>query len=403
MPVYIRLLNASGRALERAHVAKPELDAGRLIAYAQRRTGLRDWGDESFREGLQRLVTALNEQARLSQVGRIAAYFSLLDLLCVRLRLIEYRRRRSDVAAQRLVAPLFILGLPRTGTTILYELIAHDPAFRSPATWEVARPLPPPAAHTYATDPRIRATDRLLGVLEKLTPGFNAIHAIGARLPQECVYLLASTFHSEQFGYMYNVPDYRKWLLQHDTHAAYQWHAQFLQHLQVDLACERWVLKAPAHLGSLRILFAQYPDARVVWTHREPLQAVTSFASLAYALRSGFSDCIDPVATGEQELAYFAQALRQGLADRDALDPAQFCDVGFDAISTDPLAVIEGIYDHFGLALRDDVHQRMRDYLAAHSRDLHGEHRYCAATFGLDNAQEPPAFAEYMRRFKRWL
>jgi hypothetical protein len=402
-PPYIRLLNTVGRILERAQFAKPELCADQLMVRAQRRTGLHDWGDTSFRTGLQHLTTALHEQARLSQVGRFAAYFNLLDLLCVRLRLIDYRQRRAEVAGQRIVQPLFILGLPRTGTTILYELMAQDPRFRSPATWEVARPLPPPTAQSQHADPRIKAVQRLLAVLEKLSPGFNAIHAIGASLPQECVYLLASAFSSEQFGYMYNIPDYRAWLLQHDMSDAYRWHAHFLQHLQVDLAHEHWVLKSPAHLGSLRFLFAQYPDARVVWTHRRPLQAVTSFSSLTHALRGGFSDRIDPVATGAQELRYFAQAVRLGMADREALDHKQFFDVGFDAICTDPLAVVHGIYQQFGLALSAEAEVRMRDYLRRHPRGLYGEHRYRAETFGLDSVQEASEFGEYLERYGAWL
>jgi hypothetical protein len=362
-----------------------------------------DWGDTSFGAGLERLTTALNTQARLSQVGRLAAYFNLLDQLCVRLQLIEYRQRRSAVAEQKILRPLFILGLPRTGTTILYELIAQDPMFRTPATWEVARPLPPPTSQSHETDPRIKAVDRMVGLLDKLSPGFNAIHAIGGSLPQECVYLLASAFSSEQFGYMYNVPDYRTWLLQHDMSAAYCWHAHFLQHLQVDLHGAHWVLKSPAHLGSLRFLFAQYPDARIVWTHRRPLQAVASFSSLAHALRSGFSDHIDPVATGSQELQYLASAVRQGMNDREALNQRQFIDVGFDAICTDPMSVIRSIYQHFGLGLSATADARMREYLRRHPRGLYGDHCYRAETFGLQPAQEASAFSEYLARYRAWL
>jgi non-ribosomal peptide synthetase component F len=154
-PAYIRLINNIGNLLESVQFAKPQLCAAQLISHAQRKTGLHDWGDESFRAGLERLTTALQQQAQLSQVGRIAAYFNVLDHLCVRLRLLDYRTRRPEVAAQQIRQPLFILGLPRTGTTILHELLAQDPTFRSPASWEVSRPLPPPTAQTYDTDRRI--------------------------------------------------------------------------------------------------------------------------------------------------------------------------------------------------------------------------------------------------------
>ncbi|MEZ5571253.1 MAG: sulfotransferase [Halioglobus sp.] len=402
-PAYIRLLNSAGRVLERAHLVKPELRVQELITQAQQRTGLHHWGDAAFKEGLEQLTTALKEQARLSQVGRIAAHFNLLDHLCVRLRLIDYRRKHAEVAEQQVRNPLFILGLPRSGTTILYELIAQDPQFRSPATWEVARPTPPPRQESYQTDRRIRSVDRLLGLMEKLSPGFRAIHAIGATLPQECVYLMASAFVSEQFGYMYDIPEYRAWVLRQDMSATYRWHAHFLQHLQVGLARDYWVLKSPAHLGALGYLFAEYPDARVVWTHRRPLDAITSFSSLTYALRSGFSSSIDPIATGKQEMQHFAAVVQRGMADRQGLASSQFFDASFNAICTDPLSVIRAIYRHFDLELSTDADRRMRDYLQRRPRDLYGEHHYSPATFGLNSAQEALGYSDYLARYSDWL
>ena len=381
----------------------PELHAEQLIETAERRTGLDSWGDESFRSGLEHLIAALRTQARLSQVGRIVAYFNLLDLLCVRLRLNHYRSERAAVAEQEIHQPLFILGLPRTGTTILHELIAQDPSFRSPASWEVARPLPPPVAAAYTNDKRIASIDRLLGLQEKLAPGFQAIHALGARLPQECVYLLASSFRSEQFGYMYNIPAYRSWALDEDMSSAYDWHARFLQHLQVDTPRERWVLKTPAHLGYLKFLLARYPDASIVWTHRRPLQAVASFSSLACTLRSGFSDHIDPVATGACELQHFSEVTRRGMADRDKLDRGQFVDVSFEAICADPMSVIAGIYDRLGLELSHEARLCMHAYLRRRPRDLYGEHRYSADVFGLDSGGEKQAFGQYLGQYADFL
>ncbi|MGB1140118.1 MAG: sulfotransferase, partial [Halioglobus sp.] len=263
-PLYIRLANHLGTGLAGAGLDIPALDADRLLSRASRKTGLTDFGDESFREGLTRLVDGLSDEAQLSQVGRIVAHYNLVDHLCVRLRLIDYRKHRPEVAQQFIERPVFILGLPRTGTTILFELLGQDPAMRSPASWEVAKPLPPPIANTYNNDKRRRQVARLLPVMEKLAPGFRRIHAVDAHLPQECVYLLASHFMSEQFAYMYNLPSYRQWLLEADMGPAYRWHHDFLQHLQVDCPGDHWVLKSPAHLAYLDTLLAQYPDACVV-------------------------------------------------------------------------------------------------------------------------------------------
>lgn len=399
----IRLINTIGERLERMNFAKPELHADKLISRAQRRTGLDDWGDESFRSGLEHLSASLTAQAQLSQVGRIAAYYNLLDHLCVRLRLNNYRKGRPEVAEQQINRPLFILGLPRTGTTILHELIAQDPCFRSPASWEVSRPLPPPAVHSYNSDRRIAVVDRLLDVLEKLSPGFQAIHAIGAQLPQECVYILASSFISEQFGYMYNIPDYRNWAMDQDMTHAYAWHAQFLQHLQVDTARERWVLKTPAHLAYLKYVLTQYPDASIVWTHRRPLNAIASFSSLACTLRGGFSAHVDPLATGAYEFEHFSKMAQRGMADRQVLDKGQFIDVGFDAICTDPISVISNIYRRLGLELTHEARLSMREYLRRRPRNLYGEHRYSPDTFGLDADLEQQRYSEYLSQYRDFL
>lgn len=389
--------------LARAGYAGPRLDPARLIARAESRTGVGDWGAPSFRAGLVRLCTALEREARLSPLGRVAAYLNLLDHLCVRLRLIDYRSRHPAVAAQRIRQPLFILGLPRTGTTILFELIAQDPSFRAPLSWEVTRPLPPPGLPGPRVDWRRQRVDLAFALLEQLAPGFRTIHAIGARLPQECVYMLAPAFASEQFCYMYDVPGYRDWLAGWDMVDAYRWHAQFLQHLQVGRVPGPWVLKTPAHLAGLPALLAQYPDARIVWTHRRPLQAVASFSSLTSTLRAGFCAPADPLATGGGELRHAARAVDAGLRARAQLgDGSRFVDVGFDAICADPLAVVERIYRHFNLPLTPQARGRMSAYLALRPRNLYGEHRYTPAAFGLRAADEEALFGPYLARFENF-
>jgi hypothetical protein len=398
-PAYIALANAIGRSLQQVGVGWPQLDADTLLHKAERRTGLNNFGDGSFREGLDRLIQALNSQAELSQVGRIAAHFNLLDYLSVRLRLVDSRLRRPEIPAQVISPPLVILGLPRTGTTILYELIAQDPAFRSPASWEVSRPHPPPARNSYSHDPRIAATSKMLNWLERLTPGFKAIHAIGAELPQECVYMLASQFASEQYAYMYHVPAYRSWLLAQDMSAAYQWHARFLQHLQVDFNADRWLLKAPAHLANLKYLAAQYPDASIVWTHRRPLDAVASFSSLVTHLRAGFSDSGDPYTAGQGELLHSAEVVRRGMEDRKSLPEQQIFDASFSRICSDPLAVVGDIYAHFGWILEDSARSRMKSYLEQRPRFLYGEHHYSWEDYGLSAPAEKKLFDEYLIAF----
>ncbi len=384
-------------------IVPPKLDAQLLVRHAERKTALSNFGDPSFRVGLERLTRALGQEAQLTPVGRFIAYWNLLDYLCVRLRLVEARRQRPEIAQQRVQRPLIILGLPRTGTTVLFELIAQDPAMRSPASWEVSQPCPPPQADSYGVDPRIKASDRLLRWSERLAPGFKTIHALGAQLPQECVYILASSFFSEQFGYMYNIPQYRAWLLQQNMTQAYRWHAQFLQHLQVDMPRERWLLKTPAHLANLEELFGQYPDAAVVWTHRRPLHALSSFSSLACKLRSSFSDQIDPLQIGPREFTHYADVVRNGLAQRAQLDDSHFFDVSFEQICAQPLAAVADIYSHFGWQLSTGAKREMQAYLERRPRHLYGIHRYTPETYGLSATSEAAQFSDYCGRFHRFL
>jgi hypothetical protein len=402
-PAYIKLINRIGEQLRTAGYNKPELNTDRLIKQAQKKTGLNDFGDPSFRDGLEILTGELNEQAQLSQIGQIASYFNLLDSLCVRLQLIDFRGRRPQVTRQSIKRPLFITGLPRTGTTILYELIAQDPSFRSPASWELTRPIPPPKEASYKSDKRIRSVDRQLALAEKLSPGFRAIHAIGAELPQECVYILASHFISEQFGYMYNIPKYRSWALNQAMTASYRWHANFLQHLQVDFGADHWVMKAPAHLAYLKYLVAQYPDAAIVWTHRRPLDTITSFSSLVCTLRSGFSNTINPLAIGQHEMQHFSKIATMGMSDRSALDDRQVFDVSFSALCSDPISVIASLYEHFEMQLSCYAESQMRNYLRQRPRHLYGEHAYSSEDFGLDRTQERELYSLYLSRFDEYL
>ncbi len=401
-PVAIKLINRLGRGLKKLGIEKPPLlPTDTIIRQAKKQTGLNDFGDESFTPALEKLAQSLEMEARLSQLGRFAVYGMLLDNLKLRLRLTEYRKQRPEIALQQITRPLFVVGLPRTGTTILYELLAQDPAHRSPSTWEVAQPIPPAQRQTFHTDPRIAEVEKSVAKMELLAPGFQSIHAMGATLPQECVALLAPHFISDQFGVSFHIPEYRHWTLKQDMTAAYQWHQQFLQHMQVDYMERRWVLKTPPHLAYLDTLIQQYPDAAIVQTHRAPMDVLGSISSLSCTLHSAFSDTIDPVATAQAEVDYFSEMLRLGMAQRAAMadEDSRFFDVQFNDIVSDPIKVIEKLYAHFDFDFSDKVRLAMQDYLNNRPRDKHGEHHYTLEKFGLSQQQHGPLFANYCKRF----
>ncbi|MCB1706047.1 MAG: sulfotransferase [Halioglobus sp.] len=401
-PAGIKVINRIGRGLRKLRIERPSLlPAEALIRNAEKQTGLGDFGDESFIPALEKLTFALEREARLSQLGRIAVRGMLLDNLKLRLHLTEYRKRRPEVAQQKITRPLFVLGLPRTGTTILYELLAQDPAHRAPATWEVAQPIPPAQRHSFHTDPRIPDVEKHVQKMELLAPGFQAIHAMGAELPQECVALLAPHFISDQFGVSFYIPEYRHWTLAQDMTAAYQWHHQFLQHLQVDYREQRWVLKTPPHLAYLDTLIQQYPDAAIVQTHRAPMDVLGSISSLSCTLHSAFSDDIDPIAIAQAEVDYFSAMLAQGMEKRAGMadESSRIYDVQFDDMLSDPIAVCESLYKHFDFDFSDEVRQAMQAYLESRPRDKHGSHHYSLEQFGLSQRQHGELFADYCKRF----
>lgn len=402
-PAAIRAINRLGSAARRRGLNPFQINADNLLAQAAKKTGLHDFGEPSFEAGLNILADELRATAKLSFLGQVAAYFNLLDYLCVRLQLVQYRKTRPEVATQQIAGPLIIVGLPRSGTTLLYELLAQDPANRSPSSWEVAIPVPPAQRASYESDRRARRVDLQFSLSEKLAPGFKAIHAIGAALPQECVYMLSSHFVSEQFGYMYNIPGYRSWCLEQDMTAAYEWHYRFLQHMQVDYSGQRWLLKTPSHLAYLKYLIARYPDANIIWTHRNPLDAVSSFSSLVTTLRNGFSDSVDARAAGAFELQHQASIVDRGIHQSEAFAPGQLIHVGYNAIASKPLEVIRSIYQQAGYALSGSSEAAMQAYLEKRPKNLYGEHLYSPEQFGICAAKVEQLFSAYSSTFSEYL
>ena len=400
-PIAIKLINRLGRGLKHVGLVAPSLSAQKLTIKAQQQTGLNDFGDDSFTLGLEKLIDSLSREAKLSQIGRLAANEMLLENLKTRLHLTEYRKQRPAVAEQKIVRPVFVLGLPRTGTTILYELLAQDPAHRAPMSWEVSQPMPPAQQQSFKTDARIASVDKTLQKTEILAPGFKAIHEIGAELPQECVAILAPHFISDQYGATFFIPDYRAWSLDQDMSAAYQWHYQFLQHMQVDYMKQRWVLKTPPHLAYLDVLVKQYPDAAIIHTHRDPMDVMGSISSLACTLRGAFSDDVYPLVAGQYELEYFSKMLKQGMTCRDAMpdQDSRFYDVHFNDLVSDPVSIIEKIYKHFDFDFTEDARSAMQAYLDNRPRDKHGTHHYTLEKFGLNREKHSHVFSEYCQRF----
>ena len=400
-PFPIRSMNFFGRGLSRVGLKPIALSEAALTRAASRQTGLSDYGDESFRPGFRRLLQSLEEDAKLTLFGRFFAQRQLLELLSHRLRLIDWRKRHPEIASEKVVPPIFVLGLPRTGTTLLYGLLAEDPAARAPLSWEIDEPDPPPETATYLTDPRIERTEKRFEQLRQLAPGFQAIHPIGSLMPQECIVLMASEFMSIRFEMTFDVAGYQSWLLDQDMADAYRFHHDFLQHLQWRCPGEHWVLKSPGHLGALDALIARYPDAMIIQTHRDPGRVIPSVSSLEYTMRMVCSDDVDPHRLGAQQMKVWQTLLDDCVetrARRPELD-ARILDLQFDEIVSDPLGSVRKVYEHFDLPLTSETEARMKAFIAENPREKHGVHRYGLDSFGLEAADVEAAFARYRERF----
>jgi hypothetical protein len=376
-----------------------DLDPDRAVEQAAEQSGLTDLGDDSWKEGLGQLVDSLREEAALNELGAALVGGELSGYLADRMRVLEYRKAHPEIVGVDVVPPIVIVGQGRTGTTILHELLAMDPATRVPLTWEVDRPVPPPETATYETDPRIAEVDETLAGVDLVLPGFQQMHPMGAQLPQECVRITASDFRSMIFPTQYRVPSYAQWLLHEaDMAPAYRWHRMFLEHLQSKHPARRWVLKSPGHVWCLGALLAEYPNALLVQTHRDPLRILASLSSLVARLRTLASDD----ATIPGVAADFSEKILEGLdrsviAREDGTVPAErVVDVQFRSFMADPFATIHEIYEKLGLELQPEAEQKMRDFFAANPSDKHGTHTYTFADTGLDEG----VWRERARRYQ---
>jgi hypothetical protein len=378
------------------------LDADEMLDEAARRTGLSDFGGDSFLEPYRVFVRAIDREARLHPLGRVISRSDCLNWLENRLQLADARKRDPGIAAEPVERPLVVTGLPRTGTSILHELLAQDPASRAPLHWEVRFPCPAPEAASYETDARIERAERQIQLWNQIVPEYATMHELGARIPVECVQLTTHEFVSEELLGRYQAPSYAAYYAKADLVPAYRFHRAMLQHLQSRCRRERWVLKAPSHLPVLDVLLAVYPDARVVVTHRDPLRILPSVASILYSTMWVRSDEIDTQAllgwfTGETCAALVERMLAFRASGK--VDPGQFHDVRYADLVKEPIPTIAGIYDRFGMTLSAEAERRMRDYLASKPRGKHGEHRYEFEHTGFDLARERERFRPYRERF----
>lgn len=371
----------------------------RLIDQARARTGLSDFGSESFREGLVALIEGAEAAGTFNELGRTVLHEQAIGFLSTRLSVEDCYRRHPEIGEQKIVAPLFGLGLPRTGSTALSFLLAEDPRSRSLLTWESNSPVPPPEPATYDTDPRIAEAAARIALMDQMAPRFKVMLPSSPTGPNECLPVLALEFRSVMFNAMGDNRHYEEWLSACDMVPAYRYHERVLKVLQWKFPARPWRLKSPAHMDTIDALLEVYPDASFVMTHRDIGQVIPSLVSLFDAmsemLRSG------PLAPdfAANQAAFWERALRKTLAYRDDGHEDRFFDMQFANVRKDPVGEVRKLYDWLGVELTEEVADRMSAWWTSNPRDKQGAHEYHAEDYGIDLDELHRQFAFYNDRF----
>ncbi|MFC5697195.1 sulfotransferase family protein [Pseudomonas sp. GCM10022186] len=375
-----------------------------LLAEASARAGgLDDFGPGDFREALRVLERALHEEARLSEQGRTLLREKLVAQLANRLVIEDHCKRHPEILQQRVDDPLVIVGLPRTGTTLLQRLLAVDPQFSKAQWWETRYPAPLPGEPLEQPGERIGRARAEVAAMIEFVPQILAIHPLDAEQPDEEFMLMEHSFLCAMDSYV-NVPAYTAWLDRQDQTQVYAYLKKMLQFLQWQQARRgiapgrRWLLKSPQHLHTLELLLKVFPRAQVILTHRDPGKTIPSLASFIHTLWQIYSDQADPAQVGEQWNSRMARALRHSMAVRDDAPGEAFLDVHFEDTVSDALGVVQRIYRFAGLELTPAVRAAMEAWLKENGRDKRAAHQYDAAAFGLDEDRLQRDYGEYRAR-----
>ncbi len=385
-------------------IPEVELSVEGLLAAAIEATGgLTDFGDDSFREPMAVLVKALNEEAQLNAGGRFGQYQRILNSLIIRLRVEAWIARHPEILDEQVLAPVVIIGLQRTGSTYTHRILASDRRFYAPLWYEVRNPAPELDWDFSGKDPRITSAEAEIAAMLEANPEIAAIHPMDPVGADEDILLLEHSFYSTIPDAFCNVPSYGAGIDSHDNTPGYVYLKRLLQFLQWQKKrngqqAERWLLKTPHHLHHIATLLKVFPDAKVVQTHRDPLQTIPSAASMNYNLWIMCSDAVDPKVVGEQWANKYARGTLHTMATREQ-QPEAFLDVWYKDTISDPLKSMERVYDFIGMPFTAEARDAMERYREDNQRDARPAHEYTLEQFGFSEQQLKDMFADYRAKY----
>ena len=366
---------------------------------ARAATGLDDFGSPYYREGLERTVEALNTEADLNDIGQVIQHATISNALIQRLKVEDTYALHPEIDEEVVDGPVFVIGLPRTGTTALSQLVAADPQFRSLRMWESQAPTPPPEAATQHTDPRTAQAEAGLEMLYDMFPLMKTLYNSEAKAATECQDLMGMSFRTFHFDGAVRVPGYLAWLMDCDMRETYTFHRRVLKLLQWHCPPVLWHLKTPVHMFALDALVDAYPNAKFMWSHRDPAKVMGSVCSLIRYVRSWSSDRDDPRELGAEQLDSWAEATRRAMDFRRRVSDDRFADVAFADLQTNPVRTLEAAYQTLGLTFAETTARSVEQWALEHKPGSRGEHNYDLADYGLTSEGVRKRFVEYLATY----
>jgi hypothetical protein len=366
--------------------------------------GLSDFGEPEHREALEKLLYSLEHEARLNTIGNAVLRQRVVDVLATRLRVQEYLKRHPEIRDEVIAEPLVIVGLPRTGTTMLHRTIAADHRMYAPLWYETRFPCPALDWDPAGIDQRVVDGKAEMTAMLEANPELLSVHPMDALGPDEDIMLLEQSFYSFNIQSFAHLPTFDAWVEAQDHTPGYEYLKLLLQFLQwqkrqTGQQAQRWTIKAPHHLHYMDLVFKLFPDARVVQSHRDPLDTIPSLASMISELWVIYSDAADPRVVGEQWARKFARGMNHTLDVRKEVGEERFLDLWFRDTVSQPLEEIQKVYDFIGMDLTEEAEAEMRAWQDFNKRELRPSHEYSLEQFGFTKAKLEDQFARYRERF----
>jgi Sulfotransferase family len=375
------------------------LHVDRIEEDARAQTGLDDTGGDHYREGLERLVESMNAEGDLTEMGEVMQHARLTALLAARLGVEDTYRLHPEIDNEEIDGPVFVIGLPRTGTTALSQLVAADPQFRSLRMWESGSPVPPPETATEHTDPRIEVAEGNLALMNEAFPLMRSMHHTEATTATECQDLMGMSYRTAHFDGFARVPSYMEWVVDTDMRETYRYHRRVLRLLQWHCPPTLWHLKTPVHMLALDALVEAYPNARFLWSHRDPAKVIGSVCSLIHYTRSWSSDRDDSFELGAEQLNHWWVAVERAMEFRQRVGDERFGDVSFGDLQTNPVGSLAGALERIGIPFDPQSRASVEAWAGSHEPGGQGTHTYQLSDFGLQADQIRERFAPYCAAF----